>query len=107
MKAAEALGGWIEAAEDTGQPVPAPTDVRSAVEGSPGASLVWVPAPTPKSKAVAVSISLNQRVLHRIDAAAEAIGLTRSSFIAHAALTAAGASAAKVKAKSRRRAKAA
>jgi predicted RNase H-like HicB family nuclease len=107
--AAEALEGWLEVAEETGQAIPAPTDIQSAYKRSRGSQIVWVPAPAIKSKAIAVSISITERALRKIDAAASEAGLNRSSFIAHAALAAAGEkdAANKVKAKARKRAKAA
>lgn len=105
-RAREALEGWIEAMIDTKQSIPDPVDLETAIRRSArGAVFMRMPAPSAKSRAVPVTISLNERVLERIDAAAEAVGLTRSTFIAHSALAAAGAPAAaeKVKAKGRGR----
>lgn len=107
--AKEAMDLWIEVSADHGDTIPEPTDV-AATKAPKGATVVWVPAPPlRKSKAVAISISITERALRSIDTAAAEVGLNRSTFIAHAALTAAGAKATAetIKAKGRKRAKAA
>ncbi|MBX3502554.1 MAG: type II toxin-antitoxin system HicB family antitoxin [Alphaproteobacteria bacterium] len=103
--AVDALAGWIEAALDTGQEIPPPTDIQPAFKRARGASLVWVPAPPIKTKAVPVTISLREHLLEKIDRAAADEGMTRSSFITFHALQAAGqkAWARKVKSTGRRR----
>ena len=109
-RAREALEGWIETMIDTRQAIPEASDLETVIKASPRTAVfVRIAAPTTKAKAIPVTISLNERVLERIDAAAEAVGLTRSTFIAHSALTAAGASitAEKVKAAGRKRSRAA
>lgn len=107
--AEDALDGWLEVSAEHGDTIPDPIDPYEAGAVPKGARVVWVPAPPIKSKAVVISVSMTERSLKQIDAAAAEVGLNRSTFIAHAALTAAGAkaSAEKVKNKGRKRAKAA
>jgi predicted RNase H-like HicB family nuclease len=86
--AMEALAAWIETAVVRDRPIPEPTDIQTQYLKKRHAILMSVPAPAFKVKAVPVTISLNERVLDKIDAAASDAGLTRSAFIAQAALAA-------------------
>jgi len=107
--AQDALEGWLEVSAEHGDAIPDTVDPYDAKAVPKGARVAWVPAPPIKSRTVVVSVSMSERALAQIDATAIELGLNRSSFIAHAALTAAGADVAakKVKAKARKRAKAA
>jgi predicted RNase H-like HicB family nuclease len=90
--AVEVLADWIS---DMGGPeaVPAPKpigaylnhpDVRSAV--SEGAALIVIPLLIESGRSVRANISMDQGILAAIDAAAAERGLTRSSFLASAAI---------------------
>jgi predicted RNase H-like HicB family nuclease len=107
--AQDALETWLEASAEHGYAIPDTVDPYEAGGVPKGARVVWVPAAPIKSKTVVVSVSMSERALQKIDAAAVEIGLNRSTFIAHAALAAAGAkaSAERVKIKGRKRVKAA
>lgn len=89
--ATEALAAWMETAVARDRPIPEPTDIHAYYlrKRNAGIILISVQAPPLKVKAVPVTISLNERVLGKIDAAATEAGLTRSAFIAQAALAAA------------------
>lgn len=85
-KAAEALELWFEDAEDT---APRPLDeVRAAVADrlAEGAFLVAVPQVRRSTRQRRVNISLDTGTLDAIDTAAARHGLTRSAFLAMAAL---------------------
>lgn len=107
--ARDALDGWLEVSAEHGDVIPDTVDPYGTGAVPRGGRVVWVPAPPIKSKSVVVSVSMSERALAKIDHAAAEVGLNRSTYIAHAALTAAGAKAAaeKVKARGRKRAKAA
>lgn len=82
---------WIEAALDAGKAIPAASDIenlRSAhieFEGRIWALVTIDPAMLDDTSE-RVNISLPRRVLHRLDAKAQAAGETRSGFIARMAL---------------------
>jgi predicted RNase H-like HicB family nuclease len=87
-----ALADWIaEAGGPEVSPVPTAleflrkdTEVREAL--MEGASFITVPLLIESGRSVRANISLDQGVLAAIDAAAEERGLTRSSFLASAAM---------------------
>ena len=93
MKAAgQALRHHVEALETAGKDVPAPRayeavmtsdEVRTAVKE--GSTVIVVPLLADGGRAVRVNISMERGLVEQIDAAAEARGLTRSSFLAEAA----------------------
>jgi predicted RNase H-like HicB family nuclease len=91
--AREALALHVEGMSEDGQALPEPSSIHafgeedfpeSAVE-----TLFLVPVPegvdAPKDVPVRVNVSLPQRLLTRIDAVAEAQGLTRSGLLSQAA----------------------
>lgn len=83
----EALAGHIALMVEQGLAVPEPTSMDAIMldpenrSGTP----VLVPAPSIASKTVRVNITLPEDALGRIDAYAEANGLTRSGFLLAAA----------------------
>ena len=89
--AEEAIVTWIEMALDTGQEIPQPSSVE-ALRKKNKQWKTWVWAVVKVDPAVLdetlerVNISLPRRVLHRLDALAQAAGETRSGFIARMAL---------------------
>jgi hypothetical protein len=91
IQAEEAITGWIEAAIDDGQDVPAPSPVEALRIAHPEFegwlwALVKVDPAMLDNTLERVNISLPRRVLHRLDARARSAGETRSGFIARMAL---------------------
>ncbi len=82
VKARQAVLDRLQALADAGETWPQPTPIEQVVAG-PGeiAILVDVAVGDPP---VRVNISLGERLVQRLDAAAEARGMTRSGFIAQA-----------------------
>ena len=87
IHAEDAITGWIEAAIDDGQDIPAPSHievlraVHPELEGWLWA-LVKIDPSMLDETFERVNISLPRRVLHRLDARARSAGETRSGFIA-------------------------
>lgn len=90
-QAEEAIVAWMEAALDQGQAIPPPTSVE-LLRKQHKAWKNWIWAVVKLDPAVLddtlerVNISLPRRVLHRLDAQAQAAGETRSGYIARLAL---------------------
>ena len=88
--AAEAAAFHIEGLLDAGEKIPAPQGVETHSENPDYAGMVWalvsVDLSSLSGKAKRLNISLPERVLRRIDSAAEKNGETRSGFIARIAL---------------------
>lgn len=90
-QAEEAIAAWMETALDQGQDIPAPSSVE-ALRKQHKAWKNWIWAVVKLDPAVLdntlerVNISLPRRVLHRLDAQAQAAGETRSGYIARLAL---------------------
>ncbi len=82
VKARQAVLDRLQALADAGETWPQPTPIEQVIAG-PGeiAILVDVAVGDPP---VRVNISLGERLVQRLDAAAEARGMTRSGFIAQA-----------------------
>ncbi len=68
--AEEAVAAWIDAAMDSGQPIPPPSSLDTALD----------------DKTERVNITLPRRVLRRLDAIAQAAGESRSGTIAQLTL---------------------
>jgi predicted RNase H-like HicB family nuclease len=88
--ATEAVAFHIEGLLDSGEKIPPPQGVE-AHSGNPDcAGMIWalvsVDLAALSGKAKRLNISLPERVLRRIDSAAEKNGETRSGFIARIAL---------------------
>ena len=88
--AAEAVASHIEGLLDAGEKIPAPQGVEAHAANPDFAGMVWavvqVDLAALSGKAKRLNISLPERVLRRIDSAAEKNGETRSGFIARIAL---------------------
>src|SRR5574337_34661 len=91
VQAEEAITGWIEAAIDAGQDIPAPSHIEALRAAHPELegwlwALVKVDPAMLDDTLERVNISLPRRVLHRLDARARRAGETRSAFIARMAI---------------------
>lgn len=88
--AQEAIELHLEALLDANEEVPIPGSVDDYVADPGLAGMVWafveVPVESLDNTAERINLSVPRRVLRRIDAAAERLGRTRSSFMAEAAL---------------------
>lgn len=86
--AIEALAGHVEAMQDVGEPIPEPSslEVILADPENADAAAFLVDAPAKREKQVRVQITLAPSVLAKIDATATAASVSRSAFIAEAAL---------------------
>lgn len=72
----------LQALADAGEAWPSPTPIE-AVSAPPGAWAVLVDVAV-EDPPIRVNVSLGERLVQRLDAAAEARGMTRSGFIAQA-----------------------
>ncbi len=88
--AAEALALHIEGLLADGEGLPTPSGLDTIMANPDNANSVafLVSTPARMEKAVRVNVSFAESVLHRIDAAAQSGHLTRSAFLAGAALKA-------------------
>ena len=91
IQAEDAITGWIEAAIDDGQNIPAPSRIETLRVSHPEFNgwlwaLVKVDPAMLDDTFERVNISLPRRVLHRLDARARSAGETRSGFIARMAV---------------------
>lgn len=91
IQAEEAITGWIEAAIDDGQDIPAPSNIEALRAAHPELegwlwALVKVDPAMLDDPLERVNVSLPRRVLHRLDARARSAGETRSEFIARMAV---------------------
>ena len=91
IQAEDAITGWIEAAIDAGQDIPAPSHIESLRAANPDYegwlwALVKVDPAMLDDALERVNISLPRRVLHRLDAQARRSGESRSGFIARMAI---------------------
>lgn len=85
--AAEALALHIEGMEEDGEEVPEPSKPRVIVADPDNAgALAFIVVPAPKTETVRVNVSFRASALSRIDAAAKRRKLSRSAFLAEAAL---------------------
>lgn len=85
--AQEALAFHVETMIEDGDPIPEPSSL-DAVMSDPDyadgvAFLVAVPEPRPRSKRI--NVTIQETLLHKIDAEADYRGLSRSAFLAAAA----------------------
>jgi predicted RNase H-like HicB family nuclease len=74
-----------------GETIPAPRSISEiqdelAAQGEPGGGTVYVPLLLDRARAVRANISLDAGLLEAIDAEAKRRGLTRSAFLASAAI---------------------
>ncbi len=84
----EALSGHIQTMREFGEKIPNPTkldDIVADQDYSDAIAFFVVSAPEVKSKTVRVNITLPENILHQIDVTARKRGMSRSSFLTHAA----------------------
>lgn len=91
IQAEYAITGWIQAAIDAGQDIPAPSHIEALRAAHPELdgwlwALVKIDPAMLDNTLERVNISLPRRVLHRLDARARSAGKTRSGFIARMAV---------------------
>jgi predicted RNase H-like HicB family nuclease len=90
--AAEALAFHVEGLLDAGEKIPPPQAIESHSANPDYAGMIWavttVDLAALSGKSKRLNIALPERVLRRIDAAADKNGETRSGFIARVALEA-------------------
>lgn len=86
--AEEAAAAWIDAALDTGEAIPAPSSLASALPDFAGWTLgvITLDPALLDDTSERVNITLPRRVLRRLDALAGAAGETRSGYIAQMTL---------------------
>lgn len=84
--AVEALELWFEDAAAVAPRGPEAIAAEVAGDLAAGAFLIAVPLVQPSSRQKRVNISMDAGTLEAIDAAADGLGLTRSGFLAMAAL---------------------
>ena len=82
VKARQVVGAHLQALADAGETWPSPSPIQQ-VAGPAGAIPILVDVAV-GDPPVRVNISLGERLVQRLDAAAEARGMTRSGFIAQA-----------------------
>jgi len=82
----EALELWFEDADPVTPRGPEAIAAEVAQDLASGAFLIAVPLVQPSTRQKRVNISLDAGTLDAIDAAAEGLGLTRSGFLAMAAM---------------------
>jgi predicted RNase H-like HicB family nuclease len=90
MRARSALTARLEALESAGEVWPAPTPIEKIA-----APVGTIPVPIDVAvddPPIRVNVSLGERLVQRLDAAAERAGMTRSGFIAQAVRTSLGES---------------
>lgn len=85
--AAEALALYVEDMEEDGEEMPEPSSLETVVADPDNAgALAFIVVPAPKTETVRVNVSFRASALSRIDAAAKRRKLSRSAFLAEAAL---------------------
>ena len=85
--AAEALALYVEDMEEDGEEMPEPSSLETVVADPDNAgALAFIVVPAPKTETVRVNVSFRASALSRIDAAARRRKLSRSAFLAEAAL---------------------
>ena len=84
----EALSGHIQTMREFGEKIPNPTKLDDIIADQDYLDAIVffvVSAPDVKSKTVRVNITLPEDILHQIDVTAKKRGMSRSSFLTHAA----------------------
>lgn len=84
----EALSGHIKVMREFGEKIPKPSkldDIIADKDYFNAVAFLVVSVPDLKSKTVRVNITLPEDVLHQIDVTAKKRGMSRSSFLTHAA----------------------
>ncbi len=88
VNARQALAARLDAFENAGEAWPTATPIE-AIRGADGAMSIPVDV-TVEDPPIRVNVSLGERLVQRLDAAAESRGMTRSGFIAQAVRTSLG-----------------
>jgi predicted RNase H-like HicB family nuclease len=86
--AKEALTGHVETMLDLGEKIPHPStleDVMADPENANAIAFLAITLPYPKPKSVRVNITVPEKTLRQIDIMAKKRGMSRSSFLVHAA----------------------
>lgn len=86
----EALSLHIKGMIEDGEKIPEPSgleDVMADPENADAIAFLVVTTPDLKPKSVRVNITVPENTLHQIDAMAKKRGMSRSSFLVHAAQT--------------------
>ena len=86
--AKEALAGHVQTMLDYGDKIPEPSRLESIMTDPENADVIAflvVAVPDPNPKSVRVNITVPENTLRQIDAAAKKRGMSRSSFLVHAA----------------------
>jgi len=84
----EALSGHVKLMTEFGEKIPNPSkldDIIADQDYADAVAFLVVSLPNIKSKTVRVNITLPEETLHQIDINAKKRGMSRSSFLAHAA----------------------
>ena len=86
--ASEAVSGHIKIMKEFGEKIPSPSkldDIFADQDYSDAVAFFVVSVPDVKPKTVRVNITLPENILHQIDVTAKKRGMSRSSFLTHAA----------------------
>jgi len=86
--AKEALTGHIKTMLDYGEKIPHPSSLEAVMadpENTHAMAFLVITIPEPKPKRIRVNITLPEKTLRQIDAMAKRRGMSRSSFLVHAA----------------------
>ena len=84
----EVLSGHIKIMKEFGEKIPTPSkldDIVADPDYFDVVAFLVVPIPDIKSKTIRVNITLPEDILHKIDVTAKKRGMSRSSFLSHAA----------------------
>jgi len=84
----EALSGHIKIMKEFGEKIPTPSkldDIVADPDYFDVVAFLVVSIPEIKSKTIRVNITLPEDILHKIDVTAKKRGMSRSSFLSHAA----------------------
>ena len=84
----EALKGHIKTMKEFGEKIPTPSkldDIIADPDYHDAVAFLVISIPNIKTKTVRVNITLPEDILHKIDVTAKKRGMSRSSFLSHAA----------------------
>lgn len=82
-RARQALAAHLDALEGAGEAWPTPTPIEQITPPAPGSGALLIPIDVAvDDPPIRVNVSLGERLVQRLDAAAEERGMTRSGFIA-------------------------
>ncbi len=84
----EALKGHIQTMKEFGEKIPSPSkldDIVADPDFFDTVAFLVISLPDIKTKTIRVNITLPEDILHKIDVTAKKRGMSRSSFLSHAA----------------------